>query len=372
MTRAVRWLMMLSCLACASLRAHDPGLSTAEIVIRGDRLEVTTGFAPDDARYFLPPGARGGDRWNEENFEDARPGLLAAAPTLWEVRVGEKLLGPRETRVELLPGDNVSFYLVFPGVSQGGKLTLRAPRLGDLPSGHRQFVIVSDHQGLALTKKLMKATDAVIEVDLPGASGTVAGSGGPAPASHVDMPTFWGFLKLGVMHIWKGYDHLLFLFALLIVCRSFRSIVAIISFFTVAHSITLAVATFDWVKLPSTLVEAAIAASIVFVGIENLVRRGEEPRGRWALTFAFGLVHGFGFASVLRELPLGRGGGIAMPLFSFNLGVELGQVAIAALVLPIIWRLRKQDGFVQRGVPALSALVAMAGLYWLLERTVWG
>lgn len=84
-----------------------------------------------------------------------------------------------------------------------------------------------------------------------------------------------------------------------------------------------------------------------------------------------GLIHGFGFASVLRELGVGQGGrGLAMPLFAFNLGVELDQIAIAALALPIIWRLRRNETFLRRGVPALSAAVALAGLYWLLERTL--
>ena len=163
----------------------------------------------------------------------------------------------------------------------------------------------------------------------------------------------------------------MFLFALLVVCRSFRSIVAIITCFTLAHSITLALATLEVVNLPSRFVEAAIAASIVFVGLENVVRRGEEPKGRWALTFAFGLIHGFGFASVLKDLGVGQGGqGLAMPLFTFNAGVEIGQVVVAACVLPIVWKLRKNEKFLRRGVPALSAAVAAAGLYWFLERTV--
>jgi len=174
-----------------------------------------------------------------------------------------------------------------------------------------------------------------------------------------------------VEHIWTGYDHLLFLFALLVVCRSFRSIVAIISCFTLAHSTTLALATLNIVNLPSRFTEPAVAATIVFVGLENLFRRGAEPPGRWALTFGFGLIHGFGFASVLRELGVGENGtSIAMPLFTFNAGVELGQIAIAAVVLPVVWRLRKNEKFVTRGVPALSLLVALAGCYWFLERTV--
>lgn len=362
------------------LRAHDPGISTAEVKVLRDRVEITTGFAPDDARVLLPAGQRNEDRWEEDNFPEVRPALQGVAPQLWEVTEGAARLGVRESSVQLLPGDNVSFLLVYPRRGDGGRLVLRAPRLGDLPAGHRQFVIVADEQGSTLTKKLMRADDATIEVvgsgaaaagDGAGATGNAAGDS-RAETEGDGAPTFWGFLKLGVEHIWMGYDHLLFLFALLVVCRTFRSIVTIVSCFTVAHSITLALATLEWVNLPARWVEPAIAASIVFVGVENLVRRGEEPRGRGVLTFGFGLIHGFGFASVLRDLGVGRGGseGIAMPLFSFNLGVELGQIVIAAVVLPLVWRLRKREAFVRRGVPTLSALVVVAGLYWLLERTV--
>jgi hydrogenase/urease accessory protein HupE len=210
-------------------------------------------------------------------------------------------------------------------------------------------------------------------IQVPLATSSPSNSNGTAAPAETEAEslTFLAFIKHGVQHIWTGYDHLLFLFALLVVCRSFRSIVAIVSCFTVAHSITLALATLNIVHLPSRFVEPAIAASIVFVGVENLLRRGEEPRGRWALTFAFGLIHGFGFASVLRELGVGGGAyGVAMPLFTFNLGVELGQVAVAAAVLPIIWQLRKHEWFVHRGVPVMSAVVALAGLYWLFQRTI--
>lgn len=191
-----------------------------------------------------------------------------------------------------------------------------------------------------------------------------------APAA-AEPAVFGPFLRLGVEHIWTGYDHLLFLFGLLVVCARFRASVAIISCFTLGHSLTLALATLDVVNLPGRYAEPLIAASIVYVGVENLLRRGAEPPGRWVLTFGFGLIHGFGFAGVLRELGVGAdGSGLAWPLFSFNLGVELGQIAIAAVVLPLIWRARKNEKFLRRGVPALSAVVALAGLYWLLQRTV--
>lgn len=350
-------------------QAHDPGLSTAQIDVREGRLVFTTGFAPADVQEFLPVAARRDGTWTQEDFEQVHEQLLKVAPQLWEVRAGERVFQATESRVELLPEDNVSFTLVFPDAGRAERLVLRAPRIPDLPGGHRQFVIVSDASGSVITKKLLSARDLTLEVSLsaPAVGGT------PGAGQSEEPPTFWGFVWLGVEHIWLGYDHLLFLFALLLLCRSFRSIVGIVSCFTLAHSLTLALATFELVRLPSRLVEAAIAVSIVYVGVENLLRRGAEPRGRWALTFAFGLVHGFGFASVLRDLGVGRNGqGIAMPLFSFNVGVELGQVVVAAVVLPLLWLLRKNEAFVRRGVPVLSAIIALAGAYWLLQRTVFG
>lgn len=360
------WLLLLIATVATSLWAHDPGISTAQGELRADVLVLTTGFSPIDIQHLLPPEARSGEAWTQGEFDAVRVQLQVLAPKLWEVRVGESLVSPREVRVQLVTGDNVTFELVYPRGTGGEKLTLRAPRLTYLPAGHRQFVIIADERGSTVAKKLISARDFAIDVSLP----TTAS----APVKEIEeqeSPAFLGFIRLGVEHIWTGYDHLLFLFALLVVCRSFRSIVTIVSCFTLAHSITLALATLDVVNLPSRFVEPAIAASIVYVGLENLWRRGAEPRGRWALTFAFGLVHGFGFASVLRDLGVGNSSdGIAVPLLTFNFGVELGQIVVASAVLPLVWQLRKHEKFVTRGVPALSAVVALAGLYWFLQRTI--
>ena len=182
--------------------------------------------------------------------------------------------------------------------------------------------------------------------------------------------SFANFLCLGVKHILTGYDHLLFLFGLLLVARGFFSSLGIITSFTVAHSITLALATLHLVQIPSRIVEPLIAASIVFVGIENLLH-GDIPTARRVVAFGFGLIHGFGFASALREAGIGSGtGGIVLPLFSFNLGVELGQIMVAALALPIIWKLRENPMFIARWAPACSAAVVLLGSFWFVQR-VW-
>jgi hypothetical protein len=157
---------------------------------------------------------------------------------------------------------------------------------------------------------------------------------------------------------------------LLVVVRGFLSSVSVITSFTIAHSITLAAATFNLAQIPSRIVEPLIAASIVYVGIENLLRTG-VPKARQVVTFGFGLIHGFGFASVLREMGISAGtGGVALPLLSFNVGVELGQIMVAAVLLPVIWKLRENPMFIARWAPACSAAVVLLGSFWFVQR-VW-
>ena len=173
---------------------------------------------------------------------------------------------------------------------------------------------------------------------------------------------------MGVKHIWTGYDHLMFLFALLLVCDNFKAAIQVVTCFTVAHSITLALATLNLVWVSSRVVEPSIAASIIYVGSENFIR-SEGLKGRWLITFLFGLVHGLGFASVLRDMGvISNTTDVAVPLVSFNLGVEAGQIAIAGVLLPLIWQVRRWELFLKRGVPVCSAVVAAMGGYWLIQR----
>ena len=176
------------------------------------------------------------------------------------------------------------------------------------------------------------------------------------------------FFLLGVEHIATGYDHLLFLLALILCGGSMVPLLKIITAFTVAHSITLGAAALGLVSPPSALVEAAIALSIAYVAFENLCPRFAISR-RWTISFLFGLVHGFGFSSVLQEIGLPREG-LLLALLNFNLGVEAGQlVAIAAVVPLLIW-LRKTR-WERLSVRALSALVLVVGLGLFIERAAY-
>ncbi|MFQ5803661.1 MAG: HupE/UreJ family protein [Candidatus Methylomirabilales bacterium] len=172
------------------------------------------------------------------------------------------------------------------------------------------------------------------------------------------------FLQLGVLHIFTGYDHILFLVGLLLMGGGWLTIIKIVTSFTLAHSITLSLAALDVVNLPSRLVESGIALSIIYIALENLFF--EKFDRRWMVSFFFGLVHGFGFAGVLKEMDLPRSG-LVSSLFSFNAGVEVGQVIIVLIILPVL-RSLSHIGSRKMVVTSGSVLILSFGLFWFYQR----
>ena len=171
------------------------------------------------------------------------------------------------------------------------------------------------------------------------------------------------YFRLGVKHLFLGADHIAFLIALLFVKR-FIDLLKIITAFTVAHALTLALSVLQIVQLPPRAIEIGIAFTIMYVAAENFWAK--STRHRWMLTFAFGLVHGFGFANVLRELGL-PSSGLARCLVSFNLGIEAGQIVIVGALWPLFWWINRQSwaGRVRIG---LSIVILAFGAGWFFER----
>ena len=174
-----------------------------------------------------------------------------------------------------------------------------------------------------------------------------------------------GFFRLGVDHILTGYDHLLFLAALLLPGGRLLTLLEIITAFTLAHSITLALAVLGVVTMPERLIECVIAASIVWVAVENVLLP-RAPSRRFMISFLFGLVHGFGFASALTALDLPRRN-LAVALLGFNVGVEAGQALVVGLLLPLLVWMRHRP-WEPEVVRAASLAVAAIGFAWLVER----
>lgn len=172
------------------------------------------------------------------------------------------------------------------------------------------------------------------------------------------------FFLLGIEHILVGFDHILFLIGLIVASLRFRYLVTVVSMFTLAHTLTLLLAALDYVNLPDKLVESLIAVSIAYVAAENLLGRG--LRFRWIVTFAFGLVHGLGFAAVLKGLTEGGETHVAS-LFTFNLGVEAGQLAIVGVLVPLLL-VPARFGKSLLVMRAVSIAILLIALYWFGQR----
>ncbi|XEC94552.1 HupE/UreJ family protein [Paenibacillus tarimensis] len=174
------------------------------------------------------------------------------------------------------------------------------------------------------------------------------------------------FIMLGIEHIMIGYDHILFILSLLVIGLRFRSTIAIVTAFTAAHSITLALSALGAVRLPPAWIEIAIALTICYVAAENMWKR--QFRHRWMLTFAFGLIHGFGFANVLENIAV-PGPNLVLALLGFNLGVEIGQLLLIAMIVPVMHVVRKFNPVPFRRVTVgVSAILFLCGLLWAIER----
>jgi hypothetical protein len=205
----------------------------------------------------------------------------------------------------------------------------------------------------------------VVDYELGGAKGTYVFD--PDHRSmDADSPGFPRFVELGLEHILLGWDHVLFLIILLLGARGLREVLELATAFTVAHSVTLGLAIFGVVNVPGAIVEPLIAASIVYVAIENVL--GVESRRRLFVVFAFGLLHGLGFAGAVT---FADGTPLLGALIGFNIGIELGQAAIIAVVFPLLLAVRRLEWSRHAHAAAGSAAAAM-GLFWLSQRVLGG
>lgn len=342
--------------------AHPPGLSSLDIVINPTEIYAKVTFSLQDIEAFTPMDIDLDAEVSDQERDAAKPQIGKWLVEQLFINVDGQSIKPTEpARVSFDDQNNAHVEVYYQSTP---KLTfnVQSKFLTLLPNGHKQYLSIKTKDGKVLVEKMLgKQND---QVSLPPANATEVTSFQPT------FVAFGDFFILGIMHILTGYDHLLFLFALLAVTHSFWPALKIITFFTIAHSITLACASLNFIDLPSNLIEPLIAITIIYVGLENIVR-GDHPKGRHWLTFGFGLIHGFGFAGVLREMDITSGGtGILLPLLSFNLGIESGQIAIAILTLPIIWWINNNLKFSQLLLKSCSILVCLMGTYWLLERTI--
>jgi hypothetical protein len=342
--------------------AHQSSIKYVDITADGSRARVRFTVAPADvtAPLGLP--------------DDARPGVATAAVPAAAAYVARWLslalpdgaaCAPAPARAAPDP-DGKLIVVMWDAACAGPIERLRVDLSAFFAVDARHVALVTLHPPGA------RVDPHVVRADEPAV--TLHSGHSPGLAS---------WIAYGTHHIFGGPDHVSFVLALLLVVvigrgpgagwqarrplEALRSTAAIVTAFTIAHSLTLAAASLGWIRLPGRLVESVIAASILYMAIENVVR--PDARHRFAMTFGFGLVHGLGFASVLEErLPPTN---VIAPLVGFNLGVELGQLAIVAIALPAFAALARALGADRYRRIALGAAAVPLGVIatkWLIER----
>jgi hypothetical protein len=370
--------MLATLIACAALAgAHPDSLSSTRVEIQGREARVTLRFQALSLIEVLPELDPDGDRlFTAEELERNKAAVLGYFAAAWRLSSvspsGERaLVGALE---RLVPDDpaalgpfdlqRVEARLLFQAEEELAAVTIESRLFHETNPWHKDLVAVVFH-GEDPVPHTFEGEETRWTFE---------------PA-HVRRPSvFVQFVRLGVDHIRTGFDHQAFLLALLVASRRLRTLIGVVTAFTLAHSLTLAAAALGWVDVPGRFVELAIALSIAYVACDNLLRR--EPRNPWPEAFFFGLLHGLGFAGFLADALVGEPL-LLTALFGFNVGVELGQVALVLLVTAVSallfrgWRRAPQDPEKPRGlVPAgvrigVSVLVAGAGFYWFLERAGW-
>ena len=361
---AMAWLVLMA----GTALAHKSSDSYLTVQARGDQVSVQWDIALRDIQFAIGLDANGDDQITWGELQQKQRELQAwASSRLSLQRGGACTFTPQALQVgEHTDGGYAVLAWSGRCPQQHGPLSIQYSLLFDLDTQHR----------------------GLLKLDLDGVTHSAVLGPQSGVMQFAEATTaraqFVQYLWQGVWHIWIGFDHILFLLALLLPAVLLRrrwgrgsgvhgvsrfreaslGVLAVVTAFTLAHSITLSLAALQIISLPSRLVESAIAASVVFAAANNLV---PMVQGRWLMAFFFGLIHGFGFASVLTELGLPTGA-LAVSLVGFNLGVELGQLAIVAVFLPLAFVLRHTP-FYQRGVLVGGSWAALlVALAWFVER----
>ena len=344
--------LLLLLMAAAEVSAHAGSVAYWRVVFRGAEARSQLLIAIDDV-------------------ERMAPGLLSAVrPGALDVQrlgsFGETLLA--HFTIEQA-GARLPSRIVTAAVLDSGLLDVQVVHQLDTaataPVLRSAFHVLTDDTHRVVVRA--ERAGAVVATTLHATAPThVAPAAGAASWHEAIAPdgSMRAMLLLGVEHILTGYDHLVFLACLLVPGGTWRSRIAIVSAFTAAHSLTLVLAAAQVVTPPARFVELAIAVSIAYVAIENLL--GDRARSRWPTAFGFGLIHGLGFAGVLRahDLPAAQWWAA---IAAFNVGVEIGQLAVVALVLPLVIVLARTPWH-RRVVQGTSAAVIGLACLWFVER----
>jgi tetrahydromethanopterin S-methyltransferase subunit B len=364
----MRTLLLALLLAAGGAHAHKPSDSYLTLYADGKTLHGQWDIALRDLEYAIGLDADGDGaiRWGELKAKQAEADAYALARLSLRADGSPCRLQPAE---HLVDDHTDGAYLVLRFTAQ-----CEAERYRLLAVEYSLFFDLDPtHRGLLRVERENDSTTGVLSPERPRLELSAQGRS--------KLEQFADYLREGVWHIWIGFDHILFLVSLLLPSvfllssgdwapaqrfrDAFWDVFKVATSFTIAHSITLSLAALSVIQLPSRLVESLIAFSVVVAALNNIWPLVHERR--WAVAFCFGLIHGFGFASVLADLGLPRNA-LLMALVGFNGGVEVGQLAIISVFLPVAYALRGTWAYRRVVFVGGSAAIAFVAATWMVER----
>lgn len=377
-------LLLTSLLICSPVSAHSYSVAYTKIDISSSQTSVQ--FAIDDLSIIeclegidlngdykldaneLAEGQAKIAKWIDQNLEvqinGQKESLLGAQLSLNDelpFKNDFKFWDDKGYDVHSIPDVKiVTAKITLEKIPPGESITIADHFHDSIPAQYGNFLNILNEGHLEETTVLFQNTW----------SYTYNTPAQPSSSNHTATPEHakvdWlRFLKLGSNHILTGLDHLLFLLTLILLKMKIRDYAKIITSFTIAHSLTLALTVLGIIHLPSKFVETMIAVSIMYVALENLFF-SKNAKYRWTLTFFFGLIHGMGFADLLMEMHLPPSQ-IAVSLLSFNLGIEITQLALVALAFPILWYWHKSRWYPST-FKILNMFAVVTALVWIIQR----
>jgi hydrogenase/urease accessory protein HupE len=349
----LRWVLVFLCILTFVLAAdaHPVPFSYVDVQLHGASIDLTLTVHIFDLAHDLQvtPMERLLDASFLKEREAAIQQLLTSRLTL---QADGGSLAREWLQSEILTDrQSVRFHLTYPAAASPGIVSVSAVMF-PYDENHQTFVNVYENDGLT-SQVILDRNHTRTEYYAGTRQGVFA--------------VVRKFVPAGIHHILIGPDHLLFLVGLLLMGGSIRRLTMIVTSFTIAHSITLSLAALNIFTPPARVIEPAIALSIVYVGADNLLAQGGRDVRAW-IAFAFGFIHGFGFANVLREMEL-PGRALGWSLFSFNFGVEIGQLFVVVTVASVFAVLRSRSDWAQRKLVFAGSIVVMiAGAFWFVQR----
>ena len=367
MNKLILWLLIMVFPVCAW--AHTPSSSYLFINEIDSTINLRWDIALRDLEYVMGLDTDQNQQITWQELKEKQQAINAYALSHLSIKQGEQGCQLTSSTLQVVEHADGSYAVlnldpICTAKTQGESLTINYSLLFDEDANHR---------GVVLDQRTSRTQSYIASIDQPQLT----------IESHKRSPliNFATFVKQGVWHILIGYDHILFIITLMLpaVLRyrhkqwqavdafkpAMLSLLKVVTAFTVAHSITLSLATLNIIALPARSVESAIALSVVLVAINNL--KPLFTHARWGMAFIFGLIHGFGFASVLGDLNLDNGS-LVWSLLGFNIGVEIGQALILGVLFPVAYYLRKTRVYRTAILQGGSVIISVLASFWLVQR----